>query len=250
MSAILPATGLRTFPMPSRYDGGARPLAVFDLDGTLVDTAPDLTASLNHCLAYAGHPTVGIEDLRPHAGKGARAMLAYGFGEAGVSLSVAEMDAAFDRFLRYYTGHIADHSVPFDGAVAALDRLECAGFLLAVCTNKFEAHARLLLAALGLEDRFAAICGADTFARRKPDPTHLLGTIDLAGGHPAHAVMIGDSPPDIEAAAASGVPSILMAFGYGSHEPSLASPDLVLASFDEIDPSHLVSFMDEHEAIA
>lgn len=239
MSATLPVTRHRPFPAPSLLGGDSNPLAVFDLDGTLVDTAPDLTASLNHCLGHAGHPSVGVDDVRPHAGKGARAMLAYGFAQAGISLGASEMDAAFERFLSYYAAHIADHSSPFAGAVEALDRLEAAGFGLAVCTNKFEAHARLLLRALDLEARFLAICGADTFARRKPDPVHLLGTIRQAGGAAIRSVMIGDGPPDIEAAAASGVPGVLMRFGYGAAEPALADPDLVLDSFDELDPAAL-----------
>ncbi|KQT57389.1 MULTISPECIES: HAD hydrolase-like protein [unclassified Aureimonas] len=188
--------------------------AVFDLDGTLVDTAPDLCASLNHCLAAAGLSPVPLAEVRPHAGHGARRMLQFAYGRAGHPLVAADLEAQFARFLLHYEANIAVTSRPFPGAVEALDRLSAAGYRLAVCTNKTERLARLLLETLGLAPRFAAICGSDTFAAMKPDPVHLLGTIERAGGDRKAAFLVGDTATDTDAAIAAAVPSILVDFGY------------------------------------
>ncbi|MFD2235951.1 HAD family hydrolase [Aureimonas populi] len=211
------------------------PVAVFDLDGTLVDTAPDLAASLNHCLDRAGLPPVALEDVRPHAGHGARAMIEHAFAQAGRPLAEAEMGRQIERFLRYYEAHIADLSRLFPGAVALLDRMEAAGFRLAVCTNKTQALSEGLLRAFGLAGRFSAICGADTFHRRKPDPVHLLGTIENAGGGVAGSVMIGDTRTDVDAAFAAGIPSVLVDFGYCADDATKAAARLVISSFDALD---------------
>lgn len=214
---------------------GATRLAVFDLDGTLVDTAPDLAASLNHCLRSAGLPEQPVEAVRPHAGKGVRVMLERAYESAGLRLHGAAMDEQFGCFLAHYEAHIADHSTPFPGALDALDRLEQAGVTLAICTNKTEHLAKLLIAALGLSDRFAAICGADTFARRKPDPAHLLGTIAQAGGQPEAAVMIGDTDIDMQAARACALPSILVDFGYEADDAARCAATRIIRSFDDLD---------------
>jgi phosphoglycolate phosphatase len=211
-----------------------QPIVVFDLDGTLVDTAPDLTASLNVCLEAAGLATMTLESVRPNAGHGARVMLQHAYGHAGVALSEADTLRQLQRFLGHYAGHIADHSRPFPGAVEALDRLASAGYRLAVCTNKTEALARLLLETLGLDGRFAAICGADTFPARKPDPRHLLGTVDRAGGAAERALMIGDTATDTDAAVAAAIPCVLLDFGYAPDARAKADADVVIAHFDEL----------------
>ncbi|GGD17917.1 HAD-IA family hydrolase [Aureimonas glaciei] len=211
-----------------------QPIAVFDLDGTLVDTAPDLTASLNVCLEAEGLAPATLAAIRPHAGHGARAMLRHAYGQAGVALSEADTLRQLERFLGHYAGHIADRSRPFPGAVEALDRLAAAGYRLAVCTNKTEALARLLLEALGLDQRFAAICGADTFPARKPDPRHLLGTIDRARGRAERALMIGDTATDTDAAIAATVPCVLLDFGYAPDARAKADADVVIAHFDHL----------------
>ena len=149
-------------------------IAVFDLDGTLVDTAPDLAASLNHCLAAAGMAPMPLDVVRPHAGHGAKVMLREAYRRDGRDLDDAEMRDQVTRFIAYYQDHIADQSRLFPGVLESMDRLEAAGMRLAVCTNKYERLAGLLLNALAVADRFAAICGADTFARRKPDPLLLV----------------------------------------------------------------------------
>lgn len=222
------------------------PTAVFDLDGTLVDTAPDLWASLNHCLEAAGLPATTLELVRPHAGHGARPMLQHAYARAGRPLETVETDEQLARFLAYYEAHIADASLPFPGVVAAMDRLDEAGYRLAVCTNKTEHLSRLLLATLGIADRFAAICGADTFPRRKPDPTHLLGTIERAGGSGDRAIMIGDTATDTDAAVAARVPSILVDFGYAPDERARRTADTVIETYDDLDAALCAGLIERH----
>ncbi|WP_279479854.1 HAD hydrolase-like protein [Aureimonas sp. SK2] len=208
---------------------------VFDLDGTLVDTAPDLTGALNHCLASAGLPATTLEAVRPQAGHGARAMLTAAYARAGVEFDADNLARQTDRFLTFYGEHIAVASTLFPGALETLDRMTHAGATLAVCTNKTEALAIRLLGELGLATRFAAICGADTFIARKPDPVHLSGTIALAGGRPDCAVMVGDTDTDIEAARRLGLPSILLGFGYDADAAAREKATAVVSHFDEID---------------
>ncbi|HZP09690.1 HAD family hydrolase [Methyloceanibacter sp.] len=206
---------------------------VFDLDGTLVDTAPDLTHALNYALARAGHPPVSAETVRSLVGMGAQVMIAEGLRRAGVT---ADLNAMFGDFLVHYEANIAKESRPFPGAVAALERLRQDGARLAVCTNKRESLSRRLLQALDLEGYFSAIAGRDTFAVAKPDPGHLTGAIRLAGGDPSRAVMIGDSDVDVRTAKAAKVPVVLVSFGYCGPPPSLR-PESVIDHFDQLDAS-------------
>ena len=224
----------------------APPLAIFDLDGTLVDTAPDLTGSLNHCLARKAMAPVTLDMVRPHAGHGSRAMLKAAYGWAARDLADDELEDQVACFLSFYEENIARHSLPFPGAVDALDRLRDAGFLLAICTNKSERLARLLLDSLGLSARFAAIAGFDTFAARKPDAIHVVGTIEQAGGNPARAVMIGDTRTDTSAARNAGIPSILMAFGYDANAQARAEASHVAGDYDEVTPELVHKLWREH----
>ncbi|MBB3935193.1 HAD hydrolase-like protein [Aureimonas phyllosphaerae] len=231
-----PVTGppaRRTLAKHERALDGAT--VVFDLDGTLVDTAPDLTGALNHCLASAGLSATTLDSVRPQAGHGAKAMLTAAYMRADRPLGDAELTEQTARFLAYYGDHIAVSSTLFPGALATLDRMADAGATLAVCTNKTEALAIRLLRELRLADRFAAICGADTFMARKPDPVHLSGTIALAGGRIDCAVMIGDTDTDIEAAKRLGLPSILLGFGYDADRIAREKATAVVSHFDEID---------------
>lgn len=210
-----------------------QPIAVFDLDGTLVDTAPDLANSLNACLIGAGLPPTTLTEVRPHAGHGARVMLQHAYDRLGHPLVEAEMERQFAIFLADYEAHIADLSAPLPGVVAAMDRLAAAGYRLAVCTNKTERLAVKLLGMLGLADRFAAICGADTFAGRKPDPRHLLGTIERAGG--GAAFLVGDTATDTDAALAAGVPCVLVDFGYAPDARARADATIILSDYVFLD---------------
>ena len=165
-----------------------QPTLVFDLDGTLIDTAPDLVSTLNWVLAREGHPPMDYELARNMIGHGARGMLEAAYERAGRTVSESVMDRLFDDFIDRYQPRMAEASRPFDGTVAALDRFLAAGWTLAICTNKQEGLARQLMAELALADRFATICGGDTFDVRKPHARHLTGTVLRAGGNPARAV--------------------------------------------------------------
>lgn len=210
------------------------PLAVFDLDGTLIDTAPDLIDSLNHTIAAHGLDPVTLDDLTHLVGHGARAMIERSFALRGQPLSEDEYPAMLERFIRYYEDGMPGASQPYPGLVAALDRLAEGGVRLAVCTNKMEGLARTLIDRLGLTDRFAAITGGDTFAVRKPDAAHLLGTIEKAGGDPRRTVMLGDSLNDILVARNADIPSIAVPFGYSDRPVTELEPDHIITHFDEL----------------
>jgi phosphoglycolate phosphatase len=206
---------------------------VFDLDGTLVDTAPDLVAATNHVLDHVGLPHIDERSLRPYIGHGARVMIER--ATAAAPLSEAEHERLLERFLDYYSANIAVDSRPFEGAVEALQRFRSAGARLAVCTNKREGMSRLLLDTLDLSRFFAAIAGRDTLATCKPHPDALLGTIRLAGGDASHAVMIGDSKVDIATAKAAGVPVIAVSFGYTETPIETFAPDAVIDHYGELE---------------
>jgi len=209
---------------------------VFDLDGTLVDTAPDLSNALNHVLTARGHDPVPAAAVREAVGRGARAMIEEALERAATQDDVDRMLA---DFLMHYEANIARESRPFPGAVAALERLSSAGARLAVCTNKRESLTRMLLQALELQDYFAATAGRDTFGVSKPDPGHLLGVIAAAGGTASRAVMVGDSAVDIAAARGAGVPSILVTFGYRPPPPEGPHADAVIEHFDGLEEAAL-----------
>jgi len=207
---------------------------VFDLDGTLVDSAPDLVAALNVVLVGASLRPVAYEAGRTMVGGGARVMVERGLKANGRVLPAAEVDRMARDFIAYYADHIADHSQPFDGVEAALDQLAASGCHLAICTNKLEWLSVRLLDALKLTTRFRAICGPDTFGVSKPDPRILQGTIERAGGDPAHAIMIGDSITDIATARAAGVSVIAVDFGYSEVPVETFKPDRVVSAFAEL----------------
>ena len=209
-------------------------LIVFDLDGTLADTAPDLMGTLNFVLAGEGLAPLPIASARKLLGAGARALIARGFAASGRDLPAEKLQSLFERFLAHYEAHIADESRLFPGVAAALDRFAAAGFPLAVCTNKLEHASHLLLQALGIHDRFQAICGQDTFGVAKPDPKVFFATIARAGGDPGRAIMIGDSVTDIETARAAAAPSIAVDFGYTDVPVAELGPDRIVSHFDEM----------------
>lgn len=188
---------------------------IFDLDGTLVDTAADLTASLNHALVLLGRSAIDPATVRHMVGRGARVLLQRGLAATG-----GEDEELLERgltvFLDHYAGNIAVHSRPFDGVEDTLDALERQGLRLAVCTNKPEGLARQLLGSLGWEQRFGALLGGDSRPWRKPDPRHLFETLREAGG--ARPIFVGDSKTDADTALAADVPLVLVSFGY-STEP-------------------------------
>jgi phosphoglycolate phosphatase len=207
---------------------------VFDLDGTLVDTAPDLIETLNVVFARDGLPPVEYAAARDMIGGGARRMIESGLKLEGRTLADAVVDRMFADFIEYYAAHIADRSQPFPGLDAALDRLAARGCRFAVCTNKLEGLSRLLLEALGLTSRFVAICGQDTFGIQKPDPEILRRTIEAAGGALPRAVMVGDSGTDIATARAAGIPVVAVDFGYSETPVRELRPDQLISHFDQL----------------
>lgn len=212
----------------------APPVLVFDLDGTLAETAGDLMGTLNVILTREGLEPLPIASARNLLGAGARALIARGFAQADQSLPPEKLERLFRDFLDHYNAHIADNSWLFPGVEAALDRSAAAGFALAVCTNKLEQSSHLLLRALGIADRFRFICGQDTFGVAKPDPKPLIETIARMGGDKARAIMVGDSRTDIDTARAAGVPVIAVDFGYTDVPIAQLRPDRVIAHFDEL----------------
>ncbi len=183
---------------------------LFDLDGTLVDSVPDLTTALNRLLAGRGLAGFAQADVVPMVGDGARVLVERAFAARD---GVAD-DAAVAAFVADYTEHVAGDTRAYPGVIETLAGLRAAGWVCAVCTNKPEAAARKLLAALGIGEQFAAVGGGDSFPVRKPDPRHLLATLDAAGGAPDRAVMVGDHHNDVAAAAGAGLPCIFAAWGY------------------------------------
>ncbi|MBX3570952.1 MAG: phosphoglycolate phosphatase [Mesorhizobium sp.] len=211
-----------------------RPTIVFDLDGTLVDTAPDLLDSLNHTLGAGGATPSDVTGFRQFVGHGARVLIERAYHAQRRPLPVHEHDRLFALFLEHYGANIPGQSKPFPGVVEALDRFRAAGYLLAVCTNKTEDFSRRLLVGLGMSGYFEAICGQDTFAFRKPDPRHLTETIRLAGGMPETSVMVGDSRTDIDTAKAAGIPVVAVDFGYTDRHVREFEPSIVISHFEEL----------------
>lgn len=210
------------------------PILVFDLDGTLVDTAHDLIGALNAALVGDGVPSVPEAMVGHLVGNGARVMIERGLAYHRVSAGAARIERLVQAFLAHYAENVAVASRPYPGVVAALDRFASAGWSFAVCTNKHEALSRRLLAELGLSRRFRALTGGDTFPFKKPDPRHILATIAKAGGDADDAVMVGDSRSDIDAAKAAGVPVVGVTFGYTDTAVAKLGPDVVIDHFDEL----------------
>jgi len=210
---------------------------VFDLDGTLVDSARDLMATLNFILRREGTAALPVEKAHSLLGAGARALLERGFAVGGQVVEPARMDVLYDDFLSYYAEHIADETVAFEGVLPALVALQAAGHPMAVCTNKMTHHSEKLLQALGLESYFAVVSGRDKYAYFKPDARHLTLSIAAAGGDPARAIMIGDSKTDIQTAINAGLPSICVDFGYTDVPAIELGATKVISHFDDLLPA-------------
>jgi phosphoglycolate phosphatase len=202
--------------MPDR----AQPCAVFDLDGTLVDSAPDLHAALDRLMAVKRLPGFARAEVVAMIGDGVRVLLERAYAARGIALD----EAGLQHFMTDYEANAAVLTRAFDGIPELLGGLRDAGWRLAVCTNKPEGAARVLLSGLRLDGHFSALGGGDSFPMRKPDPGHLRATLAAAGAAPEDAVMIGDHRNDIEAARGAGVRAIFAGWGYGPHSMAGGAP--------------------------
>jgi phosphoglycolate phosphatase len=208
---------------------------IFDLDGTLADTAGDLIAAANVALGVLGHGSQlvhGRDDAT--ALRGGRAMLRLGLERAG-ALDAAVIDRGYPLLLEAYGAAIATHTTLYPGAIAAVERLRAAGAAVGICTNKPEALAIQLLAALGITHHFASLVGADTLPTRKPDPAPFHAAVARAGGSHARACLIGDTVTDRETARAAGVPSVLVTFSAAGRSVSDLKPEALLDHYDDLD---------------
>jgi phosphoglycolate phosphatase len=222
-------------------------IVVFDLDGTLVDTAPDLINALNFVLAREGLPPVPLHAARNMIGAGARKLIERGMELEGRVAGPEDITRLTGDFIDYYAAHIADASRPFEGLEGALDDLAAGGYRFAVCTNKLEWLSKRLLDQLGLSSRFSAICGADTFGVSKPDPAILKQTVARAGGKLSRTVMVGDAGPDIGVARRAGVPVIGVEFGYTDVPIADLKPDRLIKHMSEL-PAAVKTLMQQDSA--
>jgi phosphoglycolate phosphatase len=211
-----------------------RDALVFDLDGTLFDTAPDLHRCVNAVLAEQGRASVPLADVRPMVGDGAAKLIERGFAATGAALDPARLAPLMERFLHHY--HEGRHALtrPFPGVADTLIDLAAAGFRLGICTNKPYGPTMEILEVLEMDHLFHAVGGGDSFAARKPDPGHLLGVLKLMGAQPNAAVMIGDSYNDVMVAKAAGVPVIAVSYGYTTVPVDQLGADHVIDSFAEL----------------
>ncbi len=202
----------------------------FDLDGTLVESAPDLIAAVNSVLMAEHLTPLAYNEARPFISRGARWLL-----QRGLSANQTPVPAAlFERFLHYYSAHIADESRPFPGVIDALKMLKAAGAKLVVCTNKPTDLSHRLLTQLGMAELFDGVVGIDAVTAAKPDAAHLIEAVQAVGGDLARTIMVGDADPDAGAARAAGTPLILVDFGYSEIPAAELAPDILLHDFDDL----------------
>lgn len=206
----------------------------FDLDGTLVDTAPDLHRALNHVMDSLGLPPTPLEDVRIFVGHGARALIVRACAVHGITHDDATLERLTRAYVEVYASDIARFSQPYPGLIRALDNLSAAGARFVVCTNKLTVLSVQLLDALNLSHRFAAIVGADAVERCKPHPDHYIAAIHAAGGAITRSLMVGDSTNDVQSARAAAAPVIVYAHGYTEIAPAHLGADAVIDHYDEL----------------
>ena len=211
-----------------------KPSAVlFDLDGTIADTALDLAATLNHLLTTSGRNEIHHDRVRNMVGEGARALIIKGFEYNNEELTDQEVEVLHDEYINYYRSHIADKTVLFPNVFITLETLVRQNIPLAICTNKSMELTHLLLKQLKIFDFFTAVTCGDSFAYKKPDPRHLITTCKLMKADPKQAVMVGDSINDIEAAKKANMLSVGVSFGYTLTPINELSPNIIINHFNE-----------------
>ena len=206
---------------------------IFDLDGTLVDTAPDLMRATNHVLGGMGRRPLEMSEVRAFVGHGARALLTRGLAATGGLPEGYDVEPDYKRFVEYYSANIAHGSAPFPGLLRLLDRLKAEGFGMGVCTNKLERLSVQLLEALDLTKYFGSVVGPDTLGIAKPDPRPFFEAVNRLELDNPRAVMVGDSETDILTARNAGVPVLAVPFGYTPRPVEDFGPDRMIAHFDE-----------------
>ena len=210
---------------------------IFDLDGTLVDTAPDLMAATNHVMKTLKRRPITMEEVRSFVGHGARALIARGCEATGEPVDARAIESLYQEFVIYYAANIAEASKIYPGVIGFLDRARASGLAMGICTNKLESLSVRLVHALGLAPYFGAIVGPDTIGVAKPDPRPFQETLQRLGKTGAATVMFGDSETDIRTAQNVGVPVIAVSFGYSTQHVSHFKPDFVIDHYDEAWPS-------------
>jgi len=215
-----------------------KPSAIlFDLDGTIADSAPDLAATLNHLLMNAGRQPIEYALVRNMVGEGAKALLIKGFTHNGETPSEKLVDDLFKEYLDYYMAHICVETVLFPGVLNMLDSLKSMDIPLAICTNKLASLTNSLLDDLYIDHYFSAVACGDSFDFKKPDPRHLYATCELLGAEPSTAIMVGDSINDVAAGKNANMKTIGVTFGYTEIPMSELGADITIEHFDELLPA-------------
>ena len=210
------------------------PVLLCDLDGTLVDSLPDLAAAIAELLDQEGRPGLTHEAVAAMVGDGVPKLIERALAATGGVPAKAALAALVARYMPIYEARLTRLTRPYPGAIETLRALKAAGWRLAVCTNKPAAPSRMIVAELGFEGLFEAVSGGDSLPVKKPDPGHLLGLIEVLGAAPGATVMLGDSRNDVQAARAAGLPVIAIAHGYGGTPAQELGADRVIESFDEL----------------
>ena len=206
---------------------------IFDLDGTLVDTAPDLMHATNHVLESLGRRAISMAEVRAFVGHGARALVTRGLAATGGLPENYDVEPDYRRFVDYYSRNIAEGSQPFPGLIPLLDRLKSEGYGLGVCTNKLEGLSVQLLDALHLSSYCGSVVGPDTLGVAKPDPKPFFEAVSRLRLDSPRAIMVGDSETDILTARNAGVPVLAVPFGYTPRPVSEFGPDRMIRHFDD-----------------
>jgi phosphoglycolate phosphatase len=213
----------------SRFD-----TVIYDLDGTLIDSAKDMQVAVSRVLADHGLPPVTEDDVRIFMGQGSKVTMNRAFTKYGTALDEAALSAVTAEFVRYYEADPVSHTTAFAGVPEVVARFDRLGLKQGVCTNKFERPSRLILEHLKLMPPIADLAGADTFPVRKPDPRHILMLVERMGRAPGRAVMVGDSIHDVHAAHAAGLPAVLVSWGYTETPASELGAEAVIERFDAL----------------
>ncbi len=207
---------------------------VFDLDGTIIHSAPDLANAVNHILTALGGKALSVAQVQSMIGNGMPKLLERGLAACGIDLSRDEFQQNFEAFRDYYTSHACVDTHCYEGAVEMLEAVRAEGYLTAICTNKLETITHVILKTMKLEPLFDAVVGADPPKPRKPDADPVFRAIERAGGARDNAIMVGDSPADIAAGKAAGLPTLAVSYGYTNVPPDQLGADRLIDSLGEV----------------